>query len=352
LLSALDGLSKAGPVLYVSGEESARQTKLRAERMGIDGARVHLLCETDAARVLTVASELGPHVIAVDSIQTLFHPDVQSAPGSVSQVRELTQRLLQYAKGNGVAIFLAGHVTKDGAIAGPRVLEHLVDTVLYFEGDQGHAYRVLRAHKNRFGSTNEIGVFEMGGRGLVEVKDPSSLFLAERPKGAAGSVVVAALSGTRPVLYEIQALAQVTSFGTPRRTSMGIDTNRVALLAAVLEKRAGIDLIGCDLFVNVAGGAEIDEPACDLALCAALASSMRKKAVDPQTVVFGEVGLAGEVRAVTQPALRLAEAAKLGFKRAVLPKLSAERARDAVGISGIQLVPVSDVGEAVAALLE
>ena len=355
LLMALEGLSRLGPVLYVSGEESARQTKLRAERLGIAGQRIHLLCETDATRILAAADELQPSVLAVDSIQTMFHPDIPSAPGSVTQVREVAGRFLHFAKGREVATVLVGHVTKDGAIAGPRVLEHLVDTVLYFEGDRGHSYRILRAHKNRFGSTNEIGVFEMAGRGLLEVKDPSALFLAERPVGAPGSAVVAALSGTRPVLYEIQALCSVSSFGTPRRTSIGIDGNRVALLAAVLEKRAGLNLVGCDLFVNVAGGGEIDEPAADLAVIAALASSLRKRALDGQTLVLGEVGLAGEVRAVTQPELRLAEAKKLGFRRAVLPRLSAERCASALGgdgATGLELVAVRNVEEALAALLD
>ena len=347
LLMALEGLSRGGPVLYVSGEESAQQTKLRAERLGIAGAGVHLLCETDCERVLAVAGELQPKVLAVDSIQTLHHPDIPSAPGSVIQVREIASRLLRYAKDSNVATILVGHVTKDGSIAGPRVLEHLVDTVLYFEGDRGHAYRILRAHKNRFGSTNEIGVFEMGGKGLVEVADPSALFLAERHAGAPGSAVVAALSGTRPVLYEIQALVLGTAFGTPRRTSIGIDGNRVALLAAVLEKRAGVDLAGCDLFVNVAGGGEIDEPAADLAVVAALASSFRKVALDPVTLVLGEVGLAGEVRAIGQPEVRLAEARKLGFKRAILPRASVERCQ---GVGGIALVPVSDVSEGLGAM--
>jgi len=348
LLMALEGLSQAGPVLYVSGEESAHQTKLRAERLGIAGTRVHLLCETDAERVLAVAAEMRPKVLAVDSIQTLHHPEIPSAPGSVIQVREVAGRLLRFAKDSGVATLLVGHVTKDGAIAGPRVLEHLVDTVLYFEGDRGHAYRILRAHKNRFGSTNEIGVFEMAGRGLIEVEDPSALFLAERHAGAPGSAVVAALSGTRPLLYEIQALVSGSSFGTPRRTSIGFDGNRIALLAAVLEKRAGLDLGGCDLFVNVAGGGEIDEPAADLAAVAALASSFRKKAIDAQTLLLGEVGLSGEVRAVSQPELRLAEARKLGFKRAVLPRASAERCQE---VAGIALSPVADLSEALAAVI-
>jgi len=347
LLMALEGLSRLGQVLYVSGEESAHQTKLRAERLGIAGAGVHLLCETDADRVLAAAAEMRPRVLAIDSIQTLHHPDIPSAPGSVIQVREVAGRLLRYAKDANVATILVGHVTKDGSIAGPRVLEHLVDTVLYFEGDRGHAYRILRAHKNRFGSTNEIGVFEMAGRGLLEVPDPSALFLAERHAGAPGSAVVAALSGTRPLLYEIQALVLGSAFGTPRRTSIGIDGNRVALLAAVLEKRAGVDLVGCDLFVNVAGGGEIDEPAADLAVVAALASSFRKQAIDSQTLLLGEVGLAGEVRAISLPEVRLAEARKLGFKRVVLPRLSAERCQN---VSGLTLVPVSDLNEALGAL--
>ncbi len=347
LLMALEGLSRLGRVLYVSGEESAHQTKLRAERLGIAGAGVHLLCETDAERVLAAAAEMRPSVLAVDSIQTLHHPDIPSAPGSVIQVREVASRLLRFAKDANVATILVGHVTKDGSIAGPRVLEHLVDTVLYFEGDRGHAYRILRAHKNRFGSTNEIGVFEMASRGLLEVPDPSALFLAERHAGAPGSAVVAALSGTRPLLYEIQALVLGSAFGTPRRTSIGIDGNRVALLAAVLEKRAGVDLVSCDLFVNVAGGGEIDEPASDLAVVAALASSFRKQAIDAQTLLLGEVGLAGEVRAISLPEVRLAEARKLGFKRVVLPRLSAERFQN---VNGITLLPVSDLNEALGVL--
>ncbi len=347
LLAALAGLSREGPVLYVSGEESARQTKLRAERLSVRSQTLQLLCETDAERILAAAAELRPRALAVDSIQTLYLPDVASAPGSVTQVREVAARLLRYAKTSEVPTFLVGHVTKDGAIAGPRVLEHLVDTVLYFEGDRGHAYRVLRAHKNRFGSVSEIGVFEMRGAGLAEVHDPSALFLAERPEGASGSAVVPALSGTRPVLYEIQALCAPAAYGTARRTSVGIDGNRVALLAAVLEKKGGMDLVGNDVFVNVAGGAEIDEPAADLAVLAALASSFRERPVDARTVVLGEVGLAGEVRAVSQPELRLAEAKKLGFRRAVLPRASAERARAA----GLELVPVGDVAAALEALL-
>ncbi len=347
LLAALEGLAAAGPVLYVSGEESARQTKLRAERMGVGSKQLHLMCETNAERILEAALELRPRALAVDSIQTLFLQDVPSAPGSVTQVREVTGRLLHYAKTQEVPTFLVGHVTKDGAIAGPRVLEHLVDTVLYFEGDRGHAYRVLRAHKNRFGSTNEIGVFEMQGAGLAEVPDPSGLFLAERPTGVPGSAVVPALEGSRPVLYEIQALCAPAAYGTARRTSIGIDGNRVALLAAVLEKKGSIDLVGCDIFVNVAGGGAIQEPAGDLAVVAALASSVRNRALDPHTVVLGEVGLAGEIRAVGQPELRLREAQKLGFRRAILPKANLARCKDVA----IEQVPVHDVASALSALL-
>ncbi|MFN7135209.1 MAG: magnesium chelatase domain-containing protein, partial [Myxococcales bacterium] len=275
------------------------------------------------------------------SIQTMFLPELGSAPGSISQVREVAGRLMAFAKQTETPTFLVGHVTKDGAIAGPRVLEHMVDTVLYFEGDGGQPFRVLRAHKNRFGSTNEIGVFEMKAAGLAEVADPSSLFLAERPADAAGSVVTASLSGTRPLLVELQALVAPTGYGTARRTTMGVDHNRVALLAAVLEKKEGVDLIGCDLFVNVAGGMELSEPSVDLAIVAALVSSHRDVPIHAQTIVFGEVGLAGEVRAVTQVEPRLAEAAKMGFKRAVLPRGSAKRVEN----PPLELCPVESVAE-------
>jgi DNA repair protein RadA/Sms len=298
--------------------------------------------------VLAAAELLKPRALAVDSIQTLFLPELGSAPGSISQVREVAGRLMAFAKRTETPTFIVGHVTKDGAIAGPRVLEHMVDTVLYFEGDKGQAFRVLRAHKNRFGSTNEIGVFEMKSAGLAEVADPSSLFLAERPKHAAGSAVTATLSGTRPVLVEVQALVAPTGYGTARRTTMGVDYNRVALLAAVLEKKEGVDLIGCDIFVNVAGGIEVSEPAADLAIVAALVSSVRDRAIDNTVLVFGEVGLAGEVRAVAQVEPRLAEAAKMGFKRAILPAVSAKR----VEKPPLTLVPVETVTEALAQLFE
>jgi DNA repair protein RadA/Sms len=325
LLAALDRLSREGAALYVSGEESLRQTKMRAERLGVTSTTLHLYAETDAEKILAAAESLKPTALVIDSIQTMYLPELGSAPGTISQVREVAGRLMAYAKRTGVPTFLVGHMTKDGSIAGPRVLEHMVDTVLYFEGERGHPFRILRAHKNRFGSTNEIGVFEMKGAGLEEVTDPSALFLAERPVGKPGSVVTSTLNGTRPLLVEVQALVAPTGYGTARRTAMGVDTNRVALLAAVLEKKEGIALVGCDIFVNVAGGMQLTEPASDLAVCAALVSSLRNKPIDPHTLVLGEVGLAGEVRAVGQVEPRLAEAAKMGFKTVILPKGSARR---------------------------
>jgi DNA repair protein RadA/Sms len=346
LLAALERLARAvadRPILYVSGEESARQVKMRADRLGVAAGNLHLFPETDAVKVLHAAEQLRPAVLAIDSIQTQYLPELMSAPGTVSQIREVTARLMVFAKGTETPTFLVGHVTKDGAIAGPRVLEHIVDTVLYFEGGGAHPYRVLRAHKNRFGSASEIGVFEMKARGLTEVQNPSALFLSERPEGAPGSAVTAALSGTRTLLVEVQALVSPTSFGTPRRTALGVDSNRVALLAAVLEKKVGIDILGCDLFVNVAGGLTLDDPAADLACVAALASSFRDRALDPRTLVLGEVGLAGEVRAVVQADARLAEAARLGFARAVVP---ASNARHAEIPPGLEIDSVETVAEA------
>ena len=348
LLAALAKLACHGSALYVTGEESLRQTRMRAERMGIRSENLHLMAETDAEKVIAAAGKLKPCALAVDSIQTLFLPELGSAPGTISQVRECSGRLMAYAKRTETPTFIVGHVTKDGAIAGPRVLEHMVDTVLYFEGDRGHPYRVLRAHKNRFGSTNEIGVFEMKSSGLSEVLDPSALFLAERPVDASGSVVTASVSGTRPLLVELQALVAPTGYGTARRTTMGVDHNRVALLAAVLEKKEGVDLAGCDLFVNVAGGIELSEPSADLAILAALVSSVRDRPLDAKTMVFGEVGLAGEVRAVAQVEPRLVEAAKMGFKRAVLPAASVRNLES----PPLALVPVSTIGEALQALFE
>ncbi len=346
LLAALDRLARATPdrpILYVSGEESARQVKLRADRLRCGAENLRVLAETDATRVLQAAEALSPAAVAVDSIQTQYLPELQSAPGTVTQIREVAARLMAYAKTTETPVFLVGHVTKDGAIAGPRVLEHMVDTVLYFEGGGAHPYRVLRAHKNRFGSASEIGVFEMKAGGLAEVPNPSALFLAERPEEAPGSAVAAVLSGTRTVLVEIQALVAPTSYGTPRRTALGVDSNRVALLAAVLEKKLGMEILPCDLFVNVAGGLTLDDPAADLATVAALASSFRDRALPARTLLLGEVGLAGEVRAVSQPEVRLAEAARLGFDRAILP---AANARHAEAPPGIALVGVESVFEA------
>ena len=321
LLQACRALAeRQGQVLYVSGEESAAQVKLRANRLGIAPKALYFLAETDLQVIEAHAAELRPRALIVDSIQTVFLPGLESSPGSVSQVRECAARLMLLAKGRGMAAFLVGHVTKDGAIAGPRVLEHLVDTVLYFEGEQHHAYRILRAVKNRFGSTNEIGVFEMGELGLTEVSNPSGFFLAERPRGAAGSVIVSSLEGTRPLLLEMQALVTPASFGTPRRTVLGADYNRVCLLLAVLEKRLGFPLQSQDVFVNVAGGARVTEPASDLGIAIAAASSYLDRPVRGDVVIMGEVGLTGEVRAVAGFTARLKEAAALGFAAAVVPQ--------------------------------
>ncbi len=321
LFQASRALADLGaPVLYVSGEESVAQVKLRADRLGISPAGLYLLAETNLEAIQAHAASLRPRVLVVDSIQTVYLPDLESAPGSVSQVRECGGRLMLLAKGTGVATFLVGHVTKEGALAGPRVLEHLVDTVLYFEGEAHHAYRVLRAVKNRFGSTNEIGVFEMTERGLAEVKNPSGFFLSERPQGAPGSVVVSSLEGSRPLLLELQVLVSPAGFGTPRRTVLGMDYNRACLLLAVLEKRLGFPLQTQDVFVNVAGGARVVEPAADLGLIVAAASSYLDRPVKENLVIFGEVGLAGEVRAVTGLEVRLREAAALGFAGAVVPR--------------------------------
>jgi DNA repair protein RadA/Sms len=321
LLQAARALARiAPPVLYVSAEESAAQVKLRADRLGIDASGLLLWTETDLSVVQAQLDEIKPRALVIDSIQTVFLPDLESAPGSVAQVRECGARLMTLAKGRGIATFLVGHVTKEGALAGPRVLEHLVDTVLYFEGEAHHAYRVLRAVKNRFGSTNEIGVFQMGEGGLVEVKDPSGFFLAERPVDAPGSVIVSSLEGTRPMLLELQALVARASFGTPRRTVLGADYNRVCLLLAVLEKRGGLPIGTQDVFVNVAGGGRVLEPAADLGIVIAAASSYLDRPVPGDTLVLGEVGLTGEVRGVSGLETRLKAAAQLGFRSAVVPR--------------------------------
>jgi DNA repair protein RadA/Sms len=339
---------KMGPVLYVSGEESAAQVKLRAARLGIAPADLYFLAENDLELIESHVAQLRPRVLVVDSIQTVFLPGLESAPGSVSQVRECGGRLMMLSKRTAMATFLVGHVTKEGALAGPRVLEHLVDTVLYFEGERHHAYRVLRAVKNRFGSTNEIGVFEMGETGLAEVTNPSGFFLSERPRGAAGSVVVSNLEGTRPLLLELQALVTPASFGTPRRTVLGADYNRACLLLAVLEKRLGFPLQSQDAFVNVAGGGRVSEPAADLGIALAAASSYLDRPVRGDVVVMGEVGLTGEVRAVSALPQRLREAAQLGFASAVVPR------NNLAGPSShpLDVQGVGSVEEALKALLE
>jgi len=303
-----------------------------------------VVSEVEIEAILTMIDTTKPKAIVVDSIQTMFNGDLTSAPGSVSQVRESTVRLMLMAKKTGIPIFLVGHVTKDGAIAGPKLLEHMVDTVLYFEGDRNHIFRILRAVKNRFGSTNEIGVFEMKEKGLDEVTNPSAVFLSERPAGAAGSVVTASMEGTRPILVELQALASATNFGTPRRTILGLDPNRVALLAAVMEKILGMHLMSYDIFMNVAGGVKVTEPAVDMAIVAAVASSFLDKAVSEGTVVLGEIGLTGEVRAIGQADTRIGECRKMGFSRCLLPKSNLKRLPD---IDGIEIEGVKTVSEVV-----
>jgi DNA repair protein RadA/Sms len=336
-----------GSVLYVSGEESERQIKLRGERLGIAGGPLFLMGETSLERILEQIEELKPAALVVDSVQTIYSTRFPSAPGSISQVREVATQLLFLAKGRGLTTFLIGHVTKDGNLAGPKSLEHIVDTVLYFEGEKHLHHRIVRAVKNRFGAVSEMGVFEMTGAGLKPVANPSALFLAERLEGAPGSAVVATIEGSRPMLVEIQALVSPTSFGTPRRMSLGIDANRTNLLLAVLEKRVGLELLGDDVFVSIAGGLEVPEPAADLGVAAAIASSFRNRPLPAHTAVFGEVGLGGEVRGVGQAALRVREAAQMGFTRCVLP------ARNAPGdASGIELVGIDTLEDALARLLE
>ncbi|MCX7794172.1 MAG: DNA repair protein RadA [Thermodesulfovibrionales bacterium] len=325
LLQAMNGIASSGKVLYISGEESLEQVKMRAERLNINSENILLQSETNLENILSSARKLSPLVMVVDSIQTMYSEELPSAPGSVGQVRECAQKLMFFSKSSGTSIFIIGHVTKEGSIAGPRVLEHIVDTVIYFEGEKGHSYRILRAVKNRFGSSNEIGVFEMSDDGLREIENPSELFLSERPEGATGTVVTASMEGTRPILLEFQALVSPATFGVPRRTSIGVDPNRVSLLIAVLEKKAGIHLIGMDVFVNVVGGLKVVEPAADLAIIASLSSSVKDKPIDPHTIIFGEVGLSGEIRAVSHADLRLREAQKIAFKKAIIPKVNAER---------------------------
>ncbi len=331
-------------VLYVSGEESPAQIKMRARRLGVAATDVLIAPETSLEHIVEQVGRLSPEAVCVDSIQTMWTADLSSAPGTVAQVRECAARLTLLAKQRGTALFIVGHTTKEGSIAGPRLLEHVVDCVLYFEGERGHAFRVLRAVKNRFGSTNEIGVFEMREVGLVEVANPSALFLSGR-QGAAGSAVTAALEGTRPILLELQALVARSSFGLPRRTAVGIETGRLLLLIAVLEKKVGLNLAGHDCYLSVAGGVRLSETAVDLAAALALASSLLEKPIDARTVIFGEVGLGGEVRAVGQAELRLAEAAKLGFTRCLLPAANLERLSGRAP-AGIELVGVASLEEA------
>ncbi len=344
LAQAADKLSGQGmTVLYVSGEESERQIKMRGERLGLEAANLFLLPETNLENIFGEIEKMKPDIVIVDSIQTVFSSSIESAPGSVSQVREVAGQFLLLAKNRGIPVFLIGHVTKEGSIAGPKALEHIVDTVLYFEGERHHNHRIVRATKNRFGAANEVGVFEMTGAGLVAVANPSEMFLQERPQGVAGSVVTACMEGTRPVLVEIQALVSGSKYGTGRRMTQGVDQNRVALLIAMLEKRVGFHLMGDDVFVNIAGGLEIDEPAADLGVVTAIASSFKNVPVDALTAVFGEVGLTGEVRGAMQAQGRAREAQTLGFKRIIMP---ASNTTGLERLLGLRVVGVRSVEEA------
>ena len=347
LLQVCQRLSAAGrKLLYISGEESLKQIKLRANRMGEFTENLYLLCETSLDIIRGIIEQQKPDMVVIDSIQTMYNEEVSSAPGSVSQVRESTNIFMQLAKGLNISIFIVGHVTKEGTVAGPRVLEHMVDTVLYFEGDRHASYRILRGVKNRFGSTNEIGVFEMRKEGLAEVKNPSEFMLSGKPEHASGSVVACAMEGTRPMLMEIQALVCKTSFGMPRRTAAGLDYNRVNLLMAVLEKRLGLPLSNYDAYVNIAGGIRLNEPAADLGIVMAVASSYKNRPIAEDVIVFGEVGLSGEVRAVSMPEQRVAEAKKLGFTTCVIPEVSVKSLGKA---EGVRIIGVKSVGEAISA---
>ena len=345
LLLQLCGLvGRSEKILYVTGEESRRQLKMRAQRLGVSDGEIYVLAETDLGEIGAAIDSTEPTVVIIDSIQTMFDPELAAAPGSVSQVRECTMSIMRRAKADGFAAFVVGHINKEGNIAGPKVLEHMVDCVLYFEGEQSMSYRILRAAKNRFGSTNEIGVFEMREDGLHEVKNPSEFMLNGRPEQASGSIVACSMEGTRPILLEIQALVCRTNFGMPRRTAAGTDYNRVNLLMAVLEKRLGMALGDCDAYVNIAGGIRMNEPAIDLGIVLALVSSYQNKVTDPHMIVFGEVGLSGEVRAVSMPKQRVLEAKKLGFQTCMLPAVS----MDSVGkVEGMRLIGVKNVGEAI-----
>jgi len=352
LLQAASNVARqSGPVLYSSGEESEHQIKSRGERLSVGRAPLYLLAETCLERVLEELIRLKPSLLIVDSIQTIFSLKMQSAPGSIGQVREAATQILFAAKSQNIPTFLVGHVTKEGSLAGPKALEHVVDTVLYFEGERHHSHRVVRAVKNRFGAVSELGVFEMTGEGLRAVANPSALFLAERPVNTPGSAVHCSMEGSRPLLVEVQALVSGSTFGNARRMASGVDQGRLALLLAVLEKRAGLNLVGEDVFVNVAGGMRLDEPAADLSVAAAVASSLRNRPVGESTAVFGEIGLAGEVRGITQAALRVREAAQLGFKRCILPRANIDPADRTLADGGCELTGVSTVAEALDALL-
>ena len=331
-------------VLYISGEESLRQIKIRANRIGSFSDNLLLLCETSLETVEQTIRSQMPVITIIDSIQTMYHEEISSAPGSVSQVRESTNVLLQLAKGLNISVFIVGHVTKEGTVAGPRVLEHMVDTVLYFEGDRHASYRILRGVKNRFGSTNEIGVFEMKEEGLVEVRNASEFMLSGKPEGASGSVVSCSMEGTRPILLEIQALVCHSNFGIPRRQATGMDFNRLNLLMAVLEKRLGLQMSDCDAYVNLAGGMRIMEPAIDLGVSMAVVSSFKNRVIDDKTIAFGEIGLSGEVRGVSMAAQRVSEAAKLGFTTCILPEVNISQVRKT---EGIRLIGVKSVQDAI-----
>ena len=344
MLQALCSLAGKGlKVLYVSGEESIKQIRIRSRRLSAESPGLLVVSEIDIEAILSMAVNIKPDVLVIDSIQTMFCPDLSSAPGSVSQVRESAMKLMLLAKKTNLPTFLVGHVTKDGAIAGPKLLEHMVDTVLYFEGDRNHVFRILRSVKNRFGSTNEIGVFEMKEKGLDEVPNPSAAFLSERPLNSPGSIVTASMEGTRPILVELQALAGSTNFGTPRRTILGLDHNRVALLVAVMEKKLGMHLMGHDIFMNVAGGVKVDEPAVDMGIIAAVASSFLDRPVLEGSVVLGEVGLTGEVRAISHAETRVMEIKKMGFKRCLVPESNLKRM---AGIDDIELAGIKNISEA------
>jgi DNA repair protein RadA/Sms len=350
LLQVMNRLASQGKkVLYISGEESLQQTKMRADRLGIASEHLLVVSETSLENILQDIQTIRPSTAVVDSIQTIYSSELPSTPGSIGQVREASSRLLYLAKHLSIPVFLIGHVTKEGSIAGPKVLEHMVDTVLYIEGESTHAFRILRAVKNRFGSTNEIGVFEMKDSGLLEVTSPSEFFLSERSQPASGSVVMPSLEGSRPILIELQALVVPTNFGMPRRTAEGIDANRVSLLVAVMEKRLGMHLGQQDIFLNIAGGMKVEEPAADLGVMAAIASNFRDKIIDPEMVVFGEVGLGGEVRGVSQSEVRVNEAARLGFKRCLLPGQNQEKIK---GKKGIELIGVRTIQDAMRVLFK